>query len=335
MPYVIPSFPLLVNVWRHGSGPPAVPALITSGNLTTGRRVTTGPFHTLGSGIDAMFRWLLLPAGADVRGQWTASGADVVECPAGSGRLYSVLDSEEVGYGFSNWHRIAQLVPISPFPNPPPPLPIPGPAPFDELELSFPVVSQSRILNFPPGKYLYVVQTETVAPHPFPTLTSLVSGPVPLIWANSLPAIGPLQIIMSGFLYTSVGGLDTITLDLVSPGSFMYKVYFLGGRSQDGVLFSTGLLSPMVVTTFPAPMLPNDIVIAGFGGVHMAIPPTWLDGWPQDPIAQQVATSGGPGFNMQLTTSSIILSSPSVTTARCNGGASLSLQWLSLISCHG
>jgi hypothetical protein len=335
MAFTIPSFPLSVNVWRHGSGPPAVPALVTSGNLTTGRRVTTGPFHTLATGIDAIFRWLLLPAGSDVRGQWTATGTDVVECPAGTGRLYSVLDSEEVAYGFPNWHRIAQLVPISPFPNPPPPLPIPGPGPFFQRERNFPTSSDTLILTFTPGKYLVVAMTETVPPHPFPTLTSLVSGLIPVVFANSLAPIGSLNPILSGWVYTSVGGPDTLTIDLLASGSFMLKMYFLGPRTVDTLLTSNGILSPMSVTTFPIPVLPNDLVIAGFAGFDMSLPPTWLDGWPADPVFQQMATSGGPGFNLQMTFSSIFQTLPVSQTARCNGGGSPSLQWLSLIACYG
>lgn len=109
MPFVVPEMPLAVNIFTGPThaGPPRVS---THGNLAYGKRVnvmSTGGTGTFG--VPAQLMSLLLPALTDVRGPLASSGADAVECPAGSGRVYLVTFVDDIGKGFINEHRIAQL----------------------------------------------------------------------------------------------------------------------------------------------------------------------------------------------------------------------------------
>lgn len=122
MPYTLPTFNLAVNIWRPGAPPPAPPALVTIGNLAHSRRehgellVPPAPGY-----IHAFNMWLLLPALTDVRDPFANGGAgDLVECPAGSGRMYAVLAVDDAAKGFANEHRVAVLLKLNgwPVPNP-------------------------------------------------------------------------------------------------------------------------------------------------------------------------------------------------------------------------
>jgi hypothetical protein len=116
--YIIPNFNLVVGIYRHGAGPPAVPAVLTVGNLSPGElnndaeAVASPP--TLGTGG----MWLRLPKATDVRDSAAASGTDVIECPTGSGRVYDVVWVDDIGAGFANEHRFALLAKKSPWPVP-------------------------------------------------------------------------------------------------------------------------------------------------------------------------------------------------------------------------
>ena len=116
--FTVPTMNLAINIWHTGegeylSGPPSV---VTIGNLSLGRRVTTGPDANFDVGIDAAYRFLALPKGTDIRGNYTLFGPDTVEVEAGSGYLYLVIDVERVGRGFSNEFLRAWCSPIAPQP---------------------------------------------------------------------------------------------------------------------------------------------------------------------------------------------------------------------------
>jgi hypothetical protein len=105
MSYVIPNFNLNVNIW---TGPPifppvGAPRVATTCNLTPGRRVMQDS-----TGFNALME-ILLPALTDIRGGNSATGSDVVEVPAASGRYYKVLSVDDIGKGFGNEHRIAWI----------------------------------------------------------------------------------------------------------------------------------------------------------------------------------------------------------------------------------
>jgi len=119
MAFTVPTFNLLCNIWTAGMGPPAAPRLANVAcNLAWGRRVQT---LTVGSGFVPMV--LLLPAGTDVRFSRNATGPDTIECPAGTGRYYTVLAVDDLGKGFPNEHRGAAIEAITTFGLWPTPIP--------------------------------------------------------------------------------------------------------------------------------------------------------------------------------------------------------------------
>lgn len=121
MPFRVPTFNLLVNVFRAPwvvppIGPPAITPL---GNLTPGRR-SQDPMEIYPGGT-ATWYWmfLLLPPLTDVRDKLNTGGGDLVEVPAGSGRYYQVMAVDDVAKGFPNEYRWAALIKVgTPTPMP-------------------------------------------------------------------------------------------------------------------------------------------------------------------------------------------------------------------------
>lgn len=115
MAFRIPTFPLVVNIWRTPAIPPVgPPAVITVGNLSPGRR-------TLGFGVGpSLVMELLLPAGTDIQCAANSVVPDAVEVPGGSGRFYKVFGVDDVAKGFANQYRLAliQSAPVWPVPYP-------------------------------------------------------------------------------------------------------------------------------------------------------------------------------------------------------------------------
>lgn len=114
MAYVVPQMPLDVNCWHNGAAEPPVgaPDATFKGNLCWNRRVAVPSTGGTGAlGIPLFTMTLLVLKDTDIRGKLsTATGADTVEVPAGSGRFYEVLYVDDIGKGFSNEHRGALLL---------------------------------------------------------------------------------------------------------------------------------------------------------------------------------------------------------------------------------
>lgn len=116
MAYTLPTFNLSCNIysWVAPPGPLVVVRLSPECNLQMSRRVNTGYF-TADSFYDGvrMQMYLLLPPLTDIRPSkcvgYDSPVADLVECPAGSGRIYQVVDVDDVGKGFSNEFRVASV----------------------------------------------------------------------------------------------------------------------------------------------------------------------------------------------------------------------------------
>lgn len=126
MAFRLPTFPLFCNIWRNGSGPPAIPDVVSECQLTPGRREITA-FVTSSSPTDSPANmFILLPPATDIRDAKAPAGPDVCECPQGSGRLYDVAFVDDVGCGFDNEHRFAILAGIPTWPVPFPVDGIPG-----------------------------------------------------------------------------------------------------------------------------------------------------------------------------------------------------------------
>lgn len=114
MAFVVPTFPLTVNIWRNAAfgGPPS---LTSPGNLAMGHR----SYPSLSqAALPAFSPILLLPKLTDVRTNRKGGLSDFVEVPAGSGRTYVVEDVEDVGKGFPNEFRVAVLMARTGWPVP-------------------------------------------------------------------------------------------------------------------------------------------------------------------------------------------------------------------------
>jgi len=123
MAYKVPTFNILCNIW-HGLAPGTVPTGPPDiANQTCQLRA---PGHSIGEIPGVANReqdfwmpgWaLLVPKLTDVRDEFSGTFPDVVECPAGSGRLYLAKHVDDVGKGFANEYRTAYLMKMA-FPNP-------------------------------------------------------------------------------------------------------------------------------------------------------------------------------------------------------------------------
>lgn len=112
MSFSIPAFNLDVNIYDFHTTPMPPVALRGTclGNLATGRvsRVVEWEARTNASPRSlAMSSCLLVPKLTDIRDAACAGGeGDLLEVPAGSGRIYWVTYVEDIGKGFDNEHRM-------------------------------------------------------------------------------------------------------------------------------------------------------------------------------------------------------------------------------------
>jgi len=115
MAFTVPSFPLTCNLFTSGGVPPARPRitpLCYLRLLKNAMLVSSAP----GTGSRPML--LGTPKGTDVRSALSSTGADTVEVPANSGRLYKVQMVDDIAKGFANEYRAAAIVQMNPQPTP-------------------------------------------------------------------------------------------------------------------------------------------------------------------------------------------------------------------------
>jgi hypothetical protein len=117
MTFTLPTFNLPVDIYTFGTYP-GIPRIVTVGNLSPGRRVSTQYWDWQAANQPGLFMVLLLPAGTDIRGFNDGVGIDTVDCPSGSGRIYAVVMVDDAGKGFPNEHRFALLQQLTPWPTP-------------------------------------------------------------------------------------------------------------------------------------------------------------------------------------------------------------------------
>jgi hypothetical protein len=121
MAFTVPTFNLSANVWHAPNTPPSAPDATVACNLAFGRR--TSSYQGLYSSTNEPIMSLLLNPSEDIRGPQCVAGADVVEVPAGSGRIYQIIGVDDIGKGFANEHRAALLVWTVAFGSWPTPIP--------------------------------------------------------------------------------------------------------------------------------------------------------------------------------------------------------------------
>lgn len=116
MAYSVPTFNLVAKVWSGTlppPNPPRIPALICQ--LRYPGKGSTAQ--------DAANDWvfsptILVPARSDLRDRFTLTGEDLVELPAGTGRMYRVVVVDDVARGFTNEYRFAMLFKWGAWPTP-------------------------------------------------------------------------------------------------------------------------------------------------------------------------------------------------------------------------
>jgi hypothetical protein len=112
MSFTIPDFNLLCDVF---TGPWLTRSLRLNDvpcNLAAGRRVQQLANDFWGAAVGASVPTLLLPALTDIRDDANAGGADIIECPAGSGRIYQVTLVDDSGKGYPNEYRRVAMAKI-------------------------------------------------------------------------------------------------------------------------------------------------------------------------------------------------------------------------------
>lgn len=112
MSFTVPAFVVPTSIY---SGPWLARVLRVSllANLAKGRRIpVNNNVQPQNSPELQLIYSLLLPPGTDVRDFSTSITPDVVECPSGSGRWYGVFSVDDVGKGFPNEYRCAQICKI-------------------------------------------------------------------------------------------------------------------------------------------------------------------------------------------------------------------------------
>lgn len=197
MPFVVPTFNLPINVWHNGAVPPAAPDLVTVANLTPGRRAITPFVGSAGGATNPANMYLLLPIGTDIRDSKAATGDDLVEVPAGTGRFYTVRFVDDVGAGFANEHRLAQIEGIAPWPVPFPantvPLPVVG---GPSCELGTPIllnVNYSIVAAVPDDWWMFISNPMPVLGSQFTVIVSGLgtAGSVFAVPQGICPSLGP------------------------------------------------------------------------------------------------------------------------------------------------
>jgi len=101
MAFSLPTFNLTCEIWT-GSPLGLAPRLTSPCNLSAGRRVV--------GTLQDTWQWLLLPAGTDIRDNFSTSLNDFVVVPAGVGGYWVVNAVYDVARGFANGYRAAALV---------------------------------------------------------------------------------------------------------------------------------------------------------------------------------------------------------------------------------
>jgi len=108
MAHRIPSFNNVAHYWdddaNYGFAAPTIASLECQ--LRAPNNVFTGQDQPHAW----VFLWsLLVPAGTDIR-DWSQNWeGGIIECPAGSGRIYSVKHVDDVAKGFPNEYRVVMM----------------------------------------------------------------------------------------------------------------------------------------------------------------------------------------------------------------------------------
>jgi hypothetical protein len=224
----------------------------------------------------------LLPRGTDVRDIKDPAGADVCEIPANTGRFYDVVWVDDLGLGFPNEHRFAEVIGKIPWPVPFPDSTITPPTGLLDFLIdggdAFGFSGHTLDYNTGPGTVVMALLfVDSVVEYPVITSTLLgiltpvggaqksggganTFGHLALIWAHPGGA-DSISVAMTGtsgwraLLYLSsytVNNVNASASGYVDPVSV-----YAGGSTTDPSAFMFGMVSgtvPLDDPVFPPPM---------------------------------------------------------------------------------
>ncbi len=295
--YQVPAFPLPVNVWRNPGGVPVgAPTLTTVGNLGVGSKVIQTDFDwpsIIDPSAPTMLRYMLFPAGVDIRGGLQVS-LDWVEVPAGSGRFFQVNDVEQIAYGFQNWHQIAFLLPYSPMPPSPVFPPVPPAAVLIQRNIGPSVLGDVQALPACTGG-VFLLLAQANATGGFPTLSTANNGPVASVRSAGAGTQAGIHGGLSMYVFPETGAADTVTIICPSPGPLMWFAVAVGQNTADqgGNAAASGspvTLGPTGLTTAAIEVLMCACMAGG-----TAFNPTWVP--PVVPVPSSVMSAADVNGN--------------------------------------
>lgn len=297
MAFSPPTYNLVCNIWRYGGGPPSPPDVVCVGNLAYGKRESV-PWRgdtVERSGRGAM--WLLIPPTVDIRDTKDPSGSDVVEVPAGSGRIYDVAWTDYAGTGFSNMHIFAELLDRGPWPVPfPPPAP-PSPPPTVPVTILNPPPPTS-IITYPglPNQVPYA-QLSVFSVNPSglaPGVTSSAGGSIILRDSAVLTVVGGQAVNLSVWDVGPWTGFSDVTITGAAPG-ILWSIVSPVSYPTYLSLYQNTLSALPIATQFPGAVTGPFRAVVAFGGYGMGAPLLPSAGWGwggSSPIAGYTAFAG-------------------------------------------
>lgn len=113
----LPSLPMMMNVWHWPNTPGNPPDALIPAALRTDVTNTSSQY-TAATAFLQLIRMIYVAKGTDLRPQWPVTArCDIVELPAGTGRIYLVADVDDVAKGDPNEFRTARVIPNTLFPG--------------------------------------------------------------------------------------------------------------------------------------------------------------------------------------------------------------------------
>jgi len=264
MAYHVPVFNLSANIWRPGSPTSGAPDVVTDCNLALGDRMGLSPADIATSTSDWGSMWLLVPKDTDIRDGKALAGRDTVEVPAGTGRYYSVIWVDDRGLGFTNEHRFAVIIAISPWPTP-----FPGTTPTPPAPTATPVISGAMNAGDPPTVFYF-----TAPPGPMylavgtyggvanATVASVGSvGTLGAIITTSMPAVGAVNPGIATYSWMHPGGLDGLALTEGFNEMVLFELFAINYPTLDILNQANGAAAPMTLTSGGSPAVVPQIAM--------------------------------------------------------------------------
>lgn len=252
MSFALPTFNLLVNVWRFSYAPPDLPILTVNGNLTPGPRSRVGDTARNPASPPSPLMYLLLPSSTVIYGDVDSLGnPDMVEVPAGSGRFYTVHFVDNVATGFPNQYVLCELVRIGKFP--------PVPAPTMTMVYQNALINTSLLPAIPidtaPCMMMFFTLLSLNIPLGTFSLTSALLGVLPITQYSIYLGEGSNNSSLLTWCWYHPGGADNVTFVSTPAGNCAVAEFLISNATTLNASFEIGGTVPpitaSIVTTAP------------------------------------------------------------------------------------